>query len=135
MAPSPCHSHAEPACSGGSKRPNRYLTNPASCVTYQGNDPDPGDLGWRIRRRWRVIYYGYRNAAGLPLWQGARDFERLMAGILARLSRGFEPIAPFSLSRPVQPDQPQLDPRSERFQQESCRIFRTPRLDRRGRED
>ena len=132
MCPSPSISPFEPASSGGSKRASRYLANPAFRFTDQGADPVPGDLGWCIRRCWRVIYYGHRHAAGLPLWQGAEDFERLMAEVLAQLSRGFEPVTPLRIREQVRLEDQPLDPRSERFQQPSCRIFHMPRFDRPG---
>jgi len=110
------------------------LGNPALRLTAQGGDPDAADLGWSIRRRWRVLYYAYRYAAGLSLWSGAGDFEELMAEVLAQLSRGFEPIAPVRLPEQTRPDNQPLDARAERFQQPSCRVFLTPRFTRR-RED
>jgi hypothetical protein len=122
----------DPSGSEGTHRTTPYLINPAFGYTHQGADPDAADLGWCIRRRWRVIYYAYRHTAGLPLWSGADAFERLMAEILCRLTRGLEPIAP--LPKPVKdrPEDQLLDARSERFQQPLCRIFRTPRFDRPG---
>jgi hypothetical protein len=132
MIPSPSEPHYEPAASGETKRVQRYLPNPAFHITAQGADPDVADLGWCIRRCWRVIYYSNRHDAGLPLWEGAAAFERLMAEVLTQLSGGFEPIAPVRVPEEAQPEDQLLDWRSERFKQPSCRIFRTPRFDRPG---
>jgi hypothetical protein len=126
MCPSPAPRPDEPAPSRRSKRAARYLPNPACRITGQVAEPVPDDLGWCIRRRWRLLYYAYRHAAGLPLWDGAKEFERLMALVLGQLSRGFEPIAPLCVARP---EDPMFDPRTERLQQSSCRTFRAPRLD------
>ena len=49
-----------------------YLPNPAAHLTDHGADPDPADLAWCIRRRWRVIYDSARYAAGQPLWRARR---------------------------------------------------------------
>jgi len=134
MVPSPSESPYECARSGQTKRGQRYLPNPAFEITDQGGDPDVADLGWCIRHEWRVIYYCYRQDAGLPIWTGAHDFVRMMAEVLAQLSRGFEPISPVPRPEQAEPEDQLLDPRSERFQQPSCRIFDTPRLDRAGRD-
>ena len=104
----------------------RCLRNPACRLTDQGADPDPGDLAWCIRHAWRVLHYGARHAAGLPLWSGAEDFERLMTAVLVRLSRGFKPIAPVRTGAVVEPKDEPLDWRDERIYQLSCRVFRTP---------
>jgi hypothetical protein len=80
-------------------------------------------LGWRIRRQWRVIYYTYRHAVRLPLWDGVDDFEILMADVLFRLSSAFEPIAPIG-SPPA--GRPEHDPRTNRVYQPSCRVYPTP---------
>jgi hypothetical protein len=113
------------------KRATRYMANTALRITDQRGDPDAADLGWCIRRRWRVIYYTYRYAAGLPLWSGAGDFEQLMAEVLIQLSRGFEPIPPVRLPEQARAVEQPLDPRAERFQQPSRRVFLTPRFHRR----
>jgi hypothetical protein len=101
----------------------RYVSNPACHFTDQGADADPTDLKWQIHRRWRVIYYTYRHAAGLPLWDGVDDFIVLMADVLSRLSRGFEPIAPIH-SPP--PGRRERDRRAERVYQSSCRVYPWP---------
>ena len=132
MCPSSSEPHYEAAHSGETKRASHYLVNPAFPITDQGGDPDAADLGWCIRRRWRVIYYSYRHDTGQPLWNGGEDFLRLMAEVLAQLSRGFEPIVPLRVPEPAQPEDQLRDSRSERFQQPSCRIFLTPRFDRPG---
>src|SRR5713226_2772764 len=102
------------------------LVNPACPLTDQGADPDPADLAWRIRREWRVLYYSARQAAGLPLWSGAEDFERFMTALLVRLSRGFKPIAPIRTEAVAEPEDDPEDWRDERIFQPSCRVFRTP---------
>jgi hypothetical protein len=101
----------------------RYVSNPACHVTDQGADADPTDLRWRIHRQWRVIYYSYRHAAGLPLWDGVDDFLTVMAEVLSRLSSGFEPIAPI---RSPPAGRTGRDPRTQRVYQSSCRIYATP---------
>ncbi len=109
----------------------RCLRNPACRLTDQGADPDPADLAWRIRREWRVLYYSARQAAGLPLWPGADDFEVVMTDVLVRLSSGFKPIAPIRTGAVVEPKDHPLDWRDERICQPSCRVFRTPVFGRR----
>src|SRR5437870_5779818 len=93
----------------------RCLRNPACRLTDQGADPDPADLAWCIRHAWRVIHYGARHAAGLPLWSGAEDFERLMTAVLVRLSRGFKPIAPIRTEAVAAPEDDAEDWRDERI--------------------
>jgi hypothetical protein len=134
MYPSPAQPRSE-SPSGNSERPNHALTELALSSSAAAGNPEPDDLGWCIRHRWRVIYYAYRHAANLPLWSGALAFERLMAGILCQLSRGFEPIEPIRLPQPTRPEDQPFDGRSERFQQSSCRIFPTPHFERRGWDD
>ena len=109
--------------------------NQAKAATDQGAAPDPADLGWCIRRAWRVIYYSYRQATGQSLWEGVDEFEILMADVLFRLSSGFEPIAP--IRRPEEPKkEPQpFDSRDERIYQPSCRVYPTPNFKRRQRLD
>jgi hypothetical protein len=116
---------------GGGVRAAAYLFNPASHLTDQGADPDPADLGWCICRRWRVIYYSARYAAGLPLWPGVDDFVVLMTDVLFRLSSGFEPIAPLRAPKAPLPEDRPIDPRKDRVYQPCGRIFRTPVLDER----
>jgi len=103
-----------------------YISNPACHLTDQGADADPTDLGWCICRRWRVIYYSYRHAAGLPLWDGVGDFLVLMKDVLLRLGSGFEPIAPI---RSPPPRRHERDRRSERVYQSSGRIYPSPIID------
>ena len=81
------------------------------------------------------MYYGYRHATGEPLWTGLDAFERLLAEVLCCLSRGFELIAPIRLPKRDRAEDQPLDPRSERFQQPSCRIFLMPPFDRPGSDD
>lgn len=135
MSSSPSRPACEITALGNHLPRRRYQGNPAFEFTDHKGDRDAGDLSWCIRRRWRVIYYAYRHTAGLPLWSGVDDFERLMAEMLCRLTHGLEPIAP--LPRPKAappPDQPR-DARSARYQQPSCRILLTPRFDRPDRDD
>ncbi len=115
---------------GGAQAPG-YVPNPACHLTDQGADPDPADLGWCIRRRWRVIYYSARQAAGLPLWPGVDDFEVLMTDVLCRLSSAFEPIAPIRAPKVTRRESGPIDIRKDRVYQPSCRVFRTPVFDRR----
>src|SRR5690349_8834395 len=97
----------------GGVRADGYLFNPACHWTDQGADPHAVDLAWCIRRRWRVIYYRARHAAGLPLWPGVEDFVVLMSDVLFRLSSGLEPIAPIhALKAPLPEDSPP-DPRKD----------------------
>ncbi len=111
------------------------LRNPACPLTDQGADPDPADLAWRIRREWRVLYYSARQAAGLPIWPGADDFEVVMTNVLVSLSSGFKPIAPIKTRAVIVPKDPALDRREDRINQPSCRLFRTPAFGRRERAD
>jgi hypothetical protein len=103
-----------------------YLFNPAHHWTDQGAAPHAGDLAWCIRRRWRVIYYTWRYAAGLPLWDGVDDFLVLMSDVLFRLSSGFAPIAPVHTSNAPLTDGRAPDPRTGRVYQPSGRVFRIP---------
>jgi hypothetical protein len=107
----------------GGNHVDRYVSNPASLYTDQGANALPMDLRWSIHREWRVIYYAYRHAAGLPLWEWAEDFIALMAEVLCRLSSGSEPIAPVH-SPPA--GEPERDPRRQRVYQLSCRIYPAP---------
>ena len=102
-----------------------YLPNPAAHLTDHGADPDPADLAWCIRRRWRVIYYSARYAAGQPLWQGAADFEAGMAQVLVLLSSGFDPISPLHAAPAVRPEDGPVDVRKDRICQLSGRVLRT----------
>ncbi len=86
MGIAPYHRSYKRVRPGGGGQAAGYVPNPACHLTDQGADPDPADLGWCIRRRWRVIYYTARQAAGRPLWDGVDDFEILMADVLLRLS-------------------------------------------------
>jgi hypothetical protein len=122
MGTAPYHHSYQRVRPGGGARAARYVSNPACHLTDQGADPDPADLAWCIRRRWRVIYYSVRYAAGLPLWPGVDDFETVMADVLRMLSSGFEPIAP--VRTPKAGDL--TDVRRDRVYQLSCRIFRAP---------
>jgi hypothetical protein len=103
-----------------------YLPNSAAHLTDHGADPEPRDLAWCIRRRWRVLYYGARYAAGQSLWQGAADFEASMAQVLVLLSRGFEPIPPLQTATTVRANDDPADGRQDRVHQLSGRVFRTP---------
>jgi hypothetical protein len=107
------------------------VPNRARRLTDQGADPDPADLGWCIHRSWRVIYYAYRHAAGLPLWDGVDDFEILMADVLLRLSSAFEPVAPSRTSHNASEEKEFFDARAERVYQPSCRVYPTPVFKRR----
>jgi hypothetical protein len=109
--------------------------NPAYDVTDQGAEPRPGDLVWCIRHAWRVVYYAYRESAGLPLWDGVDDFEILMTDILLRLTRDFEPIEPIPRSPPVTPQERSKDARDDRVFNESCKVYRHPVFERRERKD
>ena len=111
------------------------VLNRACDLTDQGGNPDPADLAWCIRRRWRVIYYSARRAAGQSLWEGVDDFEVLMTDVLWRLSSGFEPIAPIRPPEAVKPEDRPADLREDRVYQLSCRVFRTPVFRRRQRAD
>ena len=119
------HSYKRVRESGGTQAADSVL-NPASHLTDQGADPDPADLGWCIRRSWRVIYYSYRHAAGQPLWDGVEDFEILMADVLFRLSSAFEPIAPIRAPKLTGPECGPVDPRKDRVYQPSCRVYPRP---------
>jgi hypothetical protein len=103
MCPSPSTEDSTSGPSGASQQAKHCLPNSAFLITDQGGDPDAGDFGGCVRHRWRVLYYAQRHAAGLPLSKGVADFERLMAEVLAQLSRGFEPIAPLRLAPPQDP--------------------------------
>jgi hypothetical protein len=109
-----------------------YLPNPAAHVTDQGAGPDPKDLAWCTRRKWRVIWYRARHNVGLPLWQGVDAFVEEMACVLVLLSSGFEPIAPLCSAKAVRRDERPSDGRKDRVYQLSCRVFRAPALDPRG---
>jgi hypothetical protein len=109
-----------------------YLPNPAAHVTDQGADPEPGDLAWCIRRRWRVIYYSARHAAGQPLWQGVDEFVQNMARVLVLLSSGHEPIAPLHAAKTARPEDHPADGRKDRVYRLSCRVFHAPALDQRN---
>src|SRR5690242_12332245 len=100
--------------------------NPAADLTDQGAEPEPADLAWSICHAWRVVYYAYREAAGLPLWDGVEKFEIVMAGILFRLSRDFEPIEPIPRPQPDTPPVGPVDPREDRVYQPSCRVYPDP---------
>ena len=130
MGIAPYHRSYQRARPSGATKTARYPRNPAGHLTDQGADPDPADLAWRICHEWRVIYYSARQAEGLPLWPGADAFEVVMAGILFRLSRGFEPIAPVHSREAAAPKDGPTDLRQERVYQPSCRVFRTPVFDR-----
>jgi hypothetical protein len=113
--------------------PSGYLPNPACHLTDQGADPDPADLAWCIRRRWRVIYYSARRAAGQPLWDGVDDFEALLGEVLLRMSSRFEPIQP--AHSPESHRSAPTDARKGRFYQPSCRILPAPVFEKRPRID
>jgi hypothetical protein len=115
--------------SQGVSQATEYLANPACHLTDQGAGPDPQDLAWCIRRRWRVIHYSARQAAGQPLWQGAGDFEAVMLSVLVMLSNGFKPIAPLRLPKPALRQDGPADGRKDRVYQLSCRVFPDPRFD------
>jgi hypothetical protein len=84
-------------------------------------------LAWCLRRRWRVIYYTARQAAGQPLWQGVEDFEAAMTEVLLLISKGYEPIAPLRRARTTRPESGPSDGRlhRDRVYQPSCRVFRS----------
>jgi hypothetical protein len=106
-----------------------YVANSAAYLTDHGADPEPRDLAWCIRRRWRVIYYSARYAARQPLWQGAEDFEASMAQVLRLLSSGFEPIPPLRVTTPNRTENDAADGRKDRVYQLSCRLYRAPTFD------
>jgi hypothetical protein len=131
MGIAPYHRSYQRARPGGGAQAAGYVPNPACHLTDQGADPDPADLVWCIRRRWRVIYYSARHAAGKPLWPGADDFEALMTDVLLRLSSTFEPIPPICSPKAARPENSPTDVRTGRVFQPSCRVFRTPVLEQR----
>ena len=126
MGIAPYHRSYQRARLRGGSRTARYVPNPACHLTDQGADPDPTDLAWCIRRRWRVIYYSARHAAGLPLWSGVDDFEVLMTDVLLRLSSAFRPIPPVGSREVALTEDGPTDCRQDRVYQPCCRVFRTP---------
>lgn len=68
--------------------------DPAGLLASQGGDLYSAELVRCICRRWRVLYYDYRHAAGLPLGEGAEEFEVAMADVLVRVSSALEPPCP-----------------------------------------
>jgi hypothetical protein len=108
------------------------VPNSAHHLTDQGAGPDPADLGWCIRRAWRVLYYSHRQAMGQPLWDGVDDFEILMADVLLRLSSAFEPIAPIHKAQETKDQKEDIDARDERVYQASCRVYPAPVFRRRA---
>ena len=135
MAIASYHRYHERSRAGGGPPATGYLPNPACYLTDQGATPEARDLAWCIRRRWRVIYYSFRRAAGKPLWDGVDDFDVLMTDVLLTLSSGFEPIAPIRSAAVAAADQEAMDARKDRYRQLSCRVFRTPVLEQRPRVD
>ena len=135
MGTAPYHRNYKRARAAGEAEAARPPRNPAYDVTDQGAEPRPGDLVWSIRHAWRVVYYAYREAAGLTLWDGVDDFEILMTGILLRLSRDFEPIEPLPRSPPVPPQDRSKDSRDERVFQPSRRVYPHPVFERQDRKD
>ena len=129
MASAPYQHHYQRARPATRAPAAGYLPNPACQWTDQGGDPDPADLGWCIRRHWRVIYYSARHAAGLPLWDGVDDFEVLMTDVLWRLSSAFSPIGPLGSAELAAAEEPSSDVRKQRVYQPSYRIFRAPVFD------
>ena len=124
MGLAPYHRSYKRVRRGGETRAADSSRNPACHLTDRGADPQPADLGWCLRHAWRVLYYTYRHAAGLPLWDGVDDFEILMADVLFRLSSHFEPIVP--IPRPQDAAPPTVDPRQDRVYQPSCRVYPAP---------
>src|SRR5262249_49796254 len=126
MATAAYHRRYRRTRKGGGVRAATYVFNPAWHLTDQGADPDAADLGWCIRRRWRVIYYSARYASGLPLWPGVDDFVLLMTDVLDSLCSGIEPILPLRAAKTSLPEDHPLDPRKDRVYRLCCRVFHTP---------
>src|SRR5437763_1166458 len=102
---------------------SQEISHYGACPSDPHPADGPADLGWCIRRQWRVLYLSYRHAVNQPLRLGMEEFEMLMGDVLWRLCSALTPAGPPRRLEFAIPEEDVTDVRHERVYRPSGRVF------------